>query len=371
MKARRRLSTRRKGCRLAGGGAAPHGFALAAVLWLLAGLAVLVTSVSTSMLAVARTNRDLAARVKLEVAQQRALAAVAYLVLTNKLLGTGAQVGSGMLPLDGRTLRIDDDAVAELQDTEGLIGLNSSSGDNLRGLLLQCGASARSVDGLVDSLLDYIDEDSLKRLNGAETFDYRGRGLPPPRNQPLASRAELWRVLGWDAIRPAWMAQHCDDWTTLSAAAGVNLWTAQLPVLLAIGLGSDEAKQALAERDALRNMQRLSAMLLAVRERQGGNFQAMSRFAVRSRGEVRVTVRMEGVHLARRFVVSRGGPDNAWPYLLSDLQWLPAESLPWRHAGAASASVSDLEALDAYMAIAATRGPNNDAQVLPFSPQRP
>ena len=112
-------------------------------------------------------------------------------------------------------------------------------------------------------------------------------------------------------------------------------------------------------------------MLLAVRERQGGNFQAMSRFAVRSRGEVRVTVRMEGVHLARRFVVSRGGPDNAWPYLLSDLQWLPAESLPRRHAGAASASVSDLEALDAYMAIAATRGPNNDAQVFPFSPQRP
>ena len=348
-----------------------RGFALAAVLWLLAGLSVLVTSVSVSLLTVARTTRDLEGRVRVELASQRATASVAYLVLTQQTLGTGLKVGDAMLPLDGRgRLSLDGGAGVQLQDQLGLIGLNSVLGDNLRRLLVSCGAAEREVDALVDALLDYNDSDSLKRLNGGESFEYAAHALPPPRNQLLVSRAELWQVLGWPAIRGPWFDLRCDDWVTVADNEVINLWTAPLQVLLAVGMGADEAAAALVERDRMRGVDRLSPLLLAFRDRQGSSVQALSRFAVRSQGQVRVTVSVLGSSMARRFVFSRVGPNHLSPYLVTEEEWVPAEvtnpSLPSGPDDDGSTS-----ALAAFVELVAARSPGSNVQAPPISAQQP
>ncbi|GAB6064592.1 hypothetical protein JCM30394_33260 [Deferrisoma palaeochoriense] len=48
-----------------------------------------------------------------------------------------------------------------------------------------------------DTVADWADPDDLKRLNGAEAWEYRSRGLPyTPRNAPLQTKEELLLVLG-------------------------------------------------------------------------------------------------------------------------------------------------------------------------------
>lgn len=348
-----------------------RGFALAAVLWLLAGLSVLIVSASVSMLTVARTARDLEGRVRVELALQRATAAVAYLVLTHQTIGTGVQVGNVVLPLDGSSrLRLEGGAEVRLQDQMGLIGINSALGDNLRRLLVGCSASASQAAGLVDALLDYTDADSLKRVNGGESFEYAAQAMPPPRNQFLASRAELWQVLGWSTIRASWFDMRCDELVTLANNEVINLWTAPLRVLLAVGMGGDEAAAALAERDRMRGANLLSPLLLSFRDRQGSSIQALSRFAVRSQGQVRVTVSVPGTLMARRFVISRVGPNHLAPYLVTEEEWVPAEftkpPLP-----ADPAEDGPTAALASYVESAAARSPSTNVQAPPIPAQQP
>lgn len=351
--------------------AAQRGFALAAVLWLLAGLAVLVTSVSVSMLTVARTNRDLDARLRVELAAQHALASVAFLFLTQQTLGVGIKVGDTMLPLDGRSpLRMGVDFQVDLQDQLGLISINGAVGDDLRRLLVRCGATAAQGGALVDALLDYIDEDSLKRLNGAEAFDYASRGLPSPRNQLLASRAELWQVMGWPAIRDSWTTMGCAESVSVADSAAVNLWTAPLPVLLAVGMSPEDAAAALVERDRMRGVPQLSPLLMAFRDRQGSSIQAMSRFAVRSRGDLRVTVSSTSASMARRFVLSRVGASHLAPYLVAEEEWIPAEAATPSPTSGPDASVP-ARTLSIYLAQAVERNPLTNVQASPLPAERP
>ena len=349
----------------------PRGFALAAVLWLLAGLAVLITSVSVSMLAVARTNRDLNERVRMVLAEQTATANLAFVLLTHRTLGLGAGVGNRLLPLDGTTpFTLVGGARVQLQDMQGLVALNSALGDDIRRLLLQCGATAQQADRLPDTLLDYTDEDSLKRLNGAEAFEYAGSGLPPPRNQFLVARDELWQAFDWASIRPAWQQRGCDDLVSLGPLPSVNLWTAPLQVLLAVGMDPAAAAAALAERDGMADAQRLSPLLMAYRDSVGTSLQAQSRFGVRNRGDVRVTIWLSSGGVARRFVLSRTGRSHLLPFVISEEEWLPAKSsaaeTPQPLVGARAE-----QPLEGFVAAAAESIDNNNVQVSPFPFQRP
>ena len=348
-----------------------RGFALAAVLWLLAGVTILVSGVGVSLLAVARTNRDLDARVRLIVAEQQATASLLYVMLTSKTLGVGANVGAAVLPLDGSvSLAMDNGAVVELQDLQGLIGLNAASGEDLRRLVGQCGANAEQADSLVDRLLDYTDEDSLKRTNGAEAFEYASIGRAPPRNRALTSRAELRQVLGWETFRSAWVESGCDELVSLSSAAAVNLWTAPERVLTAMGMDPRSAALATSERGRDAQLQRLSPLLLSFRDLQGTGPAAMGRFSVRSRGDVRLTVTLPPSGLARRVVIFRGGVDHVVPFLISEQDWVPAKSDAADVDQAPGMATRQL-LLEGYVSAAAARTETNALQtpLLPF--QRP
>jgi hypothetical protein len=49
-------------------------------------------------------------------------------------------------------------------------------------------------------LQDYIDADSLRRLNGAEAPDYADAGREPPANALLRMPLEVRRILDWDKV---------------------------------------------------------------------------------------------------------------------------------------------------------------------------
>ena len=50
---------------------------------------------------------------------------------------------------------------------------------------------------VIDSLLDWVDADSLTQPQGAETDDYKKRKMSPPRNAPFETIGELEKVAGW------------------------------------------------------------------------------------------------------------------------------------------------------------------------------
>lgn len=303
-----------------------QGFALAAILWLLAGLSILVASIGGSLVLSSRTQRDTRDRLKLLLAEQQVLADVTYLTMTYRNLGGGIQV-------DDRELHVDDstryvaaagDASVYLQDVQGLVGLNNGAGTVLQRLLPLCGIPEAMADTLGDSLLDYIDADSLKRGRGAESFEYAAAGRKPPRNQPLSDLRELWQVLGWQPYQDVWAQHRCDDKVSLAGAGQINLWSAPAEVLQAAGLGPDEAQAAILNRDRYHGRHVLSDYLLAWREANDGVGMGQSRFTVRGQGQVRVTVALEGVPLARRVVLARPTLQSQQPFARLSPQWLNA-----------------------------------------------
>lgn len=303
---------------------AQSGFALAAVLWLLAGLTVLVASIGSSLMLSARTQHDTRERLRLLLDEQQVLADVAYLTLTHRSLGGGLQVEERELHVDGSTRYVTDGGAVSvhLQDVQGLIGLNGVSTRELQRLLPLCGVPPEEVDTLGDTLLDYIDADSLKRIRGAEAFEYSAAGRKLPRNQPLADARELWQVLGWQTYQAAWIEHGCDEWVSLAGAGQVNLWSAPVQVLQALGMGPEQAQAAVINRDQYHGRHILSDYLLAWREANDGVGMGQSRFTVRSQGQVRVTVQRDGVPLARRVVLARPTLQSQQPFARVAAQWL-------------------------------------------------
>ena len=109
--------------------------------------------------------------------------------------GFGSE-GAGGLAADGRPYRVDS-TVVRVQDARGLLSLNTGDRSLLWRLLALQGIAPGEADRLLDTLEDYIDTDSLVRLNGAEAPAYEALGLPPPVNDWLASTAELAHIIAW------------------------------------------------------------------------------------------------------------------------------------------------------------------------------
>ncbi len=101
------------------------------------------------------------------------------------------------LMLDSRRYRTDEGAVVSLQDERGLLSLNVPDREPFINMLTAAGATLPDAMSMVDIVEDYVDTDSLKRLNGAEAPEYRDAGLPPPRNDWILSTDELQRMPVW------------------------------------------------------------------------------------------------------------------------------------------------------------------------------
>jgi hypothetical protein len=138
-------------------------------------------------------------------------------------------------------IRLDDspyrlgDGLLRFQDARGLINLNLGLPGDIYALLGVLGVPAEDRDGLIDKLLDYLDADSFRRLNGAEAPEYLEAGLDPPANALLRTPLEVRRVLGWRDIEG--LARDDTVWprlTSIAPVAGFNVNTAPRPLLMLI-----------------------------------------------------------------------------------------------------------------------------------------
>ena len=218
-----------------------RGFALVIVLWTLAGLAVVAAAVAATSRTANLNVKLLRDRVQAEAAFISTAARIQVFASTEAVGRSHFGRGSVRLPVDATPLIAGDDERVVLQDVRGLVGLNQARAPRVQALLKACGINETLAPRLADALVDYIDSDSLKQLNGAEAFEYRAANQREPRNARLISGDELWRVLGWREVQGAWHAAGCDDAVTVHGDGTINRNTAPLRVLLADGLSDTTA----------------------------------------------------------------------------------------------------------------------------------
>ncbi|WP_309825859.1 type II secretion system protein GspK [Paracidovorax wautersii] len=222
--------------------ASQTGFALAAVLWLLAGLSIVVALIADAAHTSAERVAQLRERTEFVRSALSAQAHAEYWLSATRPRAADFTDGAASVMVDDRFYKIGEDSIIALQDVGGLMDLNTADPTRLAQFLVVCGIAPEQTSRLVDTLADYIDTDNLQRINGAEADSYQLAGLPPPRNRPLLAPGEVWDVMGWPAYRTTLEKSGCVRAMTTEGEAGIfgssgaNLATAPSPVLRAAGL---------------------------------------------------------------------------------------------------------------------------------------
>jgi general secretion pathway protein K len=249
------------------------GYALLLVLWL---LLVLTFAIATAALHFEHTTDALLRyddKVRNELSAYSTRQVVLYLLATRRLSIGGLPVASDLrdyaphlvaddmaavslwprgdeLRLDGTVYQGFGAASFSLQDSAGLLSpnyrLSEASG------LLAALAPPEQVPVLVDQLLDYIDQDDLRRLQGAESDAYRERAATGPANRRLLTAEELLAIPAWrDLLMPGGTSVGAGPLSLFSAFryTPLNLNTAPAEVLAALpGMSRPAADALLAER---------------------------------------------------------------------------------------------------------------------------
>lgn len=298
------------------------GFALAAVLWLLAGLTILAAMISQSSLTLAQRQMQLKQRVDAERDFLSSRSEALYWLSSSRATQDGFGWGSQLLRVDGRGYAGSGKSVIQLQDVRGLIGLNRPNRERLGRLLRRCGAPENQIDSLLDALEDYTEKGNLKRLNGAKTLEYSMAGLPAPRLAPLLAEPEIWQVFGWKALQTSWNEKHCFEDVTVRGDGRFNLLTATPGVLAANGLESEQTATVLKERE---NGTSATANLIQARE-QANNFMGIADGYWPARS-FRVTHALHGMPWVFRYELKLTSDLAGSPWEISAPRRLPAASV--------------------------------------------
>ena len=235
-----------------------EGFVLVTTLWILAGLAVLaayIDRVVTSDLQYAIEARDL---LRAEIDRRSTEATLHYLLATGRMNYRGLileseqrfsnslnedehlpDYGDGEVWVTGAVYAGVGAARFSIQDEGGLVSVNAPRSPLFASLLEHAGVAIPDVERIVARVEDYIDSDDTLTLNGAERYDYRQLGAPPPLNWIMASPLELAKVLGMDALLAAPQWQLLLPSLTVRPAVGYNFNTMR-PEILAALLDLDE-----------------------------------------------------------------------------------------------------------------------------------
>jgi type II secretory pathway component PulK len=220
------------------------GFALAAVLWVLAVGTVLAAAAALR----GRTAFD-AARNRVNADRAAWLAEGCVAEVRESIDATLEDASSTALPKVWRTL---DEAVADrdvpatgcrlsLQAVGSAIDVNGASEAMLHKYIGNA-VTALAAEKLTDALLDWRDSDDDPRPAGAERAWYTANRRPVPRNDSLASVQELALVRGFDAYPE--LTSHLS-----TEPARVCLTTAPATVLAALpGFTDDAVAQVLRDR---------------------------------------------------------------------------------------------------------------------------
>lgn len=209
-----------------------QGISLIIVLWMLAILTVMALVFGHNV----RTEVMLATHYQNQ-AKALALAEAGIWRGAAMVLNKGiAQAANGEhIRLDGFEYALESDKgelSVTLQSTNGLIDINRAPAEVIKKVLQTVVPMPEQVDAITDALLDWRDEDNLKRLFGAETAAYAAQDLGyGAKNGLMNTVAELGRIQGmtqavYDEVSPMM--------TVYSGQARVDITSAPQAVLRAL-----------------------------------------------------------------------------------------------------------------------------------------
>jgi DNA uptake protein ComE-like DNA-binding protein len=292
---------------------AQRGFVLPLTLWILAAIAIAAAAFAEQMETALDLARLAQQRVDLRVDTFNTRAEILFRLATTPM----SVYGLGTAPdravaLDDRPYRGEGGDWLRLQDERGLLNLNLAGDDSIHRLLGALDIPYGQRDRMIDTLKDYIDEDGLRRLNGAEARDYAGTSLPPPRNAQLVTPYEARNILGWRDLPALWQNGGLAELATTGRAVGVNPNTAPWQVLITLpGVTAETAKRLIAART------------------QG---------AIQSTDQAALLMGVPGVSLILQVItfpgdsvrVTQGAPGQAWALRYNVSLTPNSEHAPWR-----------------------------------------
>lgn len=298
------------------------GFALAAVLWLLAGLTILAAMISQSNQILAQRQAQLKLRADAEQEFLSSRSEALFWLSSSRATQEGFGWSGQLLKVDGRGYASAGKSTMHLQDVRGLLSLNRPKREMLTRLLVRCGVDESKTGSLLDALEDYAEAGELKRLNGAKSLEYSMAGLPAPRYAPLLAEPELWRVYGWKQIQPTWDERHCSEDVTVFGDSRFNPGTATPGALAAYGLTTEQIALVGNERDAGENV----LINLLQNQVQGKGFMGLpeGRFPSRT---FRVTHTMPDMPLVFRYELALKTNVEGIPWEISSPRHLPISSV--------------------------------------------
>jgi general secretion pathway protein K len=175
-----------------------------------------------------------------------------------------------------------------LEDEGGKINLNQVNEGTMATLFSSIGFPQAQIPVMVDSIQDWRTRGDQPRANGAKSAYYLG--LEPPyvaRNGPFEVVEELSWVRGFEGSP---LIPRLGEWLTVQPTQGINLNTAPLEVLTAIGMPPDTVQTIIAarQREPFKNYQDLSMLALNAMpgQFQQLTFQASPFFTIKSTGMV-------------------------------------------------------------------------------------
>ena len=237
---------------------AEAGFVLVATLWALAALAVLAAYIDGVVASDVRDAIEARRSLQAEIDRRSTEATVLYLLATGRMNHRGLVLeevqqfadalgedeflpphGDGELEANGAVYAGLGGARFALQDEGGLVSVNAPRSGHFQALLAHAGLTASEIERIVARVEDYIDSDDTLTMGGAERYDYRRQGEPPPLNWIMSSPLELRRVLGVDEAIPPERWRALRPLLTMRPVYSYNFNTMR-PEVLALLLGLDE-----------------------------------------------------------------------------------------------------------------------------------
>lgn len=318
---------------------AEQGFVLVLTLWILAAIAIAAAYFGERVqasLQLASARQDLA---EAQIALNDGRAEVLYRLAVTPMSAYGLGDPPNAMRLDGRPYS-ESGGQVQLQDLGGLVDLNAAPDAQLLRLLNGLAVPVDTSLALVDALRDYVDTDDLRRLNGAESAQYRAMGRADlPRNDLLQSPLELRDVYGWSGQSTLWRGGRLLDLVTTDGTPRVNPNTAPWQVLSTLAGVSPEAARAIIEH---REIEPVSAAWMD--RMLGTRFDTLpSPLQTFPSRAVRVTQRVPGLPWGLRYNVQLTPKGVSTPWNITyfyRLEDLPPDPGPDKNSAAQPASNS-------------------------------
>ena len=242
-------------------------------LWIVAILGLGIAGINAWVSTAVENSRMLQHRADTDLAVANFRNELAYLLATRPLTYRGLEVGQGLkrpdrfdfaavtsatyesaqaIAFDNRpyVLESNPDFLVQIQDSRGLINLNSITGPYLRRFFSLYQVPDNYRERLVDTLADWIDEDNMTNQFGAERDAYERLGRLGPTNTPMLNPFEAQSIQDWDTIPQIWEADRKRPLFTACAAGAFNPNTAPEAVMMAyvVGLTQENLAEVMRHR---------------------------------------------------------------------------------------------------------------------------